>query len=217
MRHTQMLACTMLLAPARTRPRMRCLAAACVLILALTALAGGCATVRGVSALRDVDFEPDRVTAIRLAGFPVGEVQSVDDLSPALVTAVAAGALGGHVPLECVVVVRATNPATNPVTAKVLRMNWVLLVEGKETVGGAVDRALSIAPGQTVEVPVQVGVDLAEVAGRHAGTLLRLAVALAEGREGPVHLAVRVSPIVETPFGGMRVPSFTIPLDSIGR
>jgi hypothetical protein len=184
---------------------------------ALATLAGGCATVRGVSALRDVDFQPDRVTAIRLAGIPVGDVRSVDDLSPAIVAAVAAGALGGHLPLESIVLVRATNPATNPVTAKVLRMNWVLLVERKETVGGAVDRAFSIAPGQTVEVPVQVGVDLAEVAGRHANTLLRLVAALAEGREGPVDLAVRVSPIVETPFGGMRVPSITIPLESVGR
>jgi hypothetical protein len=196
---------------------MRRLAAAWALMPALAALAGGCATVRGVSALRDVDFEPDRVTAIRLAGIPVGEVRSADDLSPDLVAAVAAGALGGHVPLDCIVLVRATNPATNRVTARVLRMNWVLLVEGKETVGGVVDHALSIAPGQTVEVPVQVGVDLAEVAGRHAGTLLRLAVALAEGRQGPVDLAVRVAPIVDTPFGGMRVPSFTIPLDSVGR
>lgn len=196
---------------------MRGVLPARVLLTALAVLTGACATMRGVSALRDVDFEPSRVVGIRLGGIPIDNVTSVEELSPMLVATVAAGALAGQVPLECTVMVRATNPATNPVPAEVLRMNWMLLVERKDAVGGTVDRRVSIAPGQTVEVPVRVAVNLADVVGRHAGTLLRLAVALAEGRDGPVDLAVRISPIVDTPLGGMHVPSITIPLDSIGR
>jgi hypothetical protein len=187
------------------------------LFLVLTLVAPGCATVRGVSALREVDFEPDRVTGVRLAGMPLDHVRSVEDVSPAEVALVAAGALAGSVPLECQVIVRASNPATNPVAAQILRMDWTLLLDGKDTVGGRLDRRYTIAPGQTVEVPVHVAVDLADVVGRHAGTLIRLGVALAEGRDGPVDLRLRVAPIVDTPLGGMRIPAFTIPLETAAR
>lgn len=183
-------------------------------LVAVIVLALGCATIRGVSALREVDFEPDRVTRVRLAGMPLDDVRSVEDVSPAQVALVAAGALAGSVPLECEVIVRASNPPTNPVTAEILRMDWMLLLDGKDTVGGRVDRRYAIAPGQTVEVPVRVAVDLADVVGRHAGTLLRLGVALAQGRDGPVDLRLRLAPTVDTPFGGMRIPAFTIPLET---
>jgi hypothetical protein len=173
--------------------------------------------MRGVAALRDVDFEPERVTGIRLAGIPFDGVRSAEDVSPAQVALVAAGALLGSVPLECEVIVRATNPATNPVAAQILRMDWMLLVSGRDAVGGRVDRRYTIEPGQSVEVPVRVAVDLADVVGRHAKTLIRLGVALAEGREGPVDLRLRLSPIVDTPLGGMRIPSFTVPLDTGSR
>jgi hypothetical protein len=52
------------------------------------------------------------------------------------------------------------------------------------------------------------------VVGRHAGTLIRLGVALAQGRDGHVDLRLRLAPTVDTPFGGMRIPAFTIPLET---
>jgi hypothetical protein len=185
--------------------------------MTLAALAAGCATLRGVSALREVDFEPDRVIGVRLAGMPLDGVRSAEDVSPAQVALVAAGALAGTVPLECEVIVRASNPGTNPVAAQILRMDWMLLLGGKDTVGGRVDRRYTIRPGETVEIPVHVAVDLADVVGRHAGTLIRLGVAIAQGREGPVDLRLRLSPIVDTPLGGMRIPSFTVPLETTAR
>lgn len=192
-------------------------ARAATVLLALVTLGAGCGTIRGVSALREVDFEPTRVTGVRLAGMPLDDVESVEDLSPAELAAVAAGTLAGTAPLEFDVLVRASNPATNPVAAQVLRMDWMLLLEGKDAVGGTVDRRYTIAPGQAVDVPVHVAVDLADLVGRHAGTLLRLGMALAEGGDTPVDLSLRVAPTVDTPLGGMRIPSITIPLDSVAR
>jgi hypothetical protein len=186
-------------------------------VLAVLLVVSGCATVRGVAALREVDFQPDRVQGVRLAGIPLDGVRSPEDVSPDLLALVAAGALAGTVPLECQVIVRATNPASNPVTAQILRMDWMLLLSGRDAVGGRVDHRYAIAPGQTVEVPVHLAVDLADVVGRHADTLIRLGVALAQGRDGPVDLRLRLSPIVDTPLGGMRIPSFTIPLETASR
>src|SRR5262245_24740042 len=124
--------------------------ALCVLAT-LGAVASGCATMRGVAALRDADFEPERVTAIRLAGIPFDGVRSAEDISPDQVAVVAAGALLGSVPLECDVIVRATNPPTNPVAAQILRMDWMLLVSGRDAVGGRVDRGYTHEPGRSVE------------------------------------------------------------------
>src|SRR5262245_64510673 len=153
----------------------------CVLAM-LGVVASGCATMRGVAALREVNFEPERVTGIRLAGIPFDGVRSAEDISPEQVAMVAAGALLGSVPLECDVIVRATNPASNPVAAQILRMVWMLLVSGRDAVGGRVDRRYTIEPGQTVHVQVRVAVDLADVVGRHGQKLFRLGVGLAEGR-----------------------------------
>jgi hypothetical protein len=196
--------------------RPRC-ATRCLTLITVTLVVAGCATVRRVSALRDVDFSLDRVTTIRLAGMPLDGIRSADELPPAAVAVVAAAALAGTVPLECDVIVQARNPASNPVAAEVLRMDWMLVLDRQDIVGGRVTRRRTIAPGESVEIPVHVAFDLAEVVGRHAGTLLRVAVALAEGRAGPVDLGLRIAPTVDTPLGGLPIPSFTIPLETARR
>jgi hypothetical protein len=188
------------------------------LSLALIALLAGCGTVRGVAALRDVDFELDRVSGVRIGGVPLDDAEGAGRLPPALASEVAAGVLSGHLPLECDVLVRATNPPVNSVTAELVRMDWTLLLDGRETVGGQVLHPYTIPPGASVEVPVHVQVDLLRVLGRQLPTLLRLAEALAGDGKSPIDVRLRVVPILDTPLGPMRFPHpVTIPLDRIGR
>src|SRR4029453_9445709 len=76
-------------------------------VLAVLLVASGCGTGRGVAALREVGFQPDRVQGVRLAGIPLDGVRSPEDVSPDLLALVAAGPLAGTVPLEGQGVVRA--------------------------------------------------------------------------------------------------------------
>jgi hypothetical protein len=52
-------------------------------VLLIASAAAGCSTLRGVDALRQVDFALDRVTDVRLGGLVVRDVRSVDDLDTA--------------------------------------------------------------------------------------------------------------------------------------
>jgi len=186
--------------------------------LVVSAMGAGCGTMRGINALRDVDFQVDRVNDVRVAGMRIDGRHGEAEVAPAETAMFAAAALSGHLPLECEVVVRATNPPSNPVSAELVRMDWTLLLDGRKTVGGRVARPYTIPPGESADVPVHVAVDLFEVLGRQMPTLLRLAAALAGDGRSPVDAQLRLNPYLETPLGAMRFPhAITVPLESVGR
>lgn len=186
-------------------------------VLVATLAVGACGTLRGVHALRDVDATLDRVVDVRLGGVRLGDVESPRALSPLDVAGLTAGTLAGRLPLACTAIVRIENPATKRVTAELLRTRWTLRVGDRDVAGGAVDRRYSIAPGQAVEVPLRVAVDLADVLERDTGTLLRLALALAGDGRSPVDVQLRLVPILDTPLGGVPTPAITVPLLRAGR
>jgi len=178
----------------------------------------GCGTMRSVSALRDVDFEVSRVTDVRVAGVPIDTRHGAGAVPAAETATLAAAALSGRLPLECDVLVRASNPPSNPVTAELVRMDWTLLLDGRKTVDGRVARAYTIPPGDSADVPVHVAVDLFQVLGRHMPTLLRLAAALAGEGHSPVDARLQLTPYLDTPLGAMRFPhAITVPLESVRR
>jgi hypothetical protein len=133
-------------------------------------------------------------------------------LSPIDLAALTAGTLAGHLPLQATAVVRIENPARNRATAQLLRTRWTLRLGDRDVAAGKVDRRYAIAPGEAVEVPLPVSVDLAQVLERNAGTLVQLALSLAGEGRSPVDLSLRLVPIVDTPLGGVPTPPITVPL-----
>ena len=185
--------------------------------LVIAAAAAGCSTLRGVEALRQVDFELDRVIDVRVAGLAVRDVRSVDDLDTAQGAQLAAAALMGDLPLDCTVVLRATNPPSNAVTAELMRMDWTLLLDGRKAAAGRMDRRYSIAPGETQDIAVPVAVNLGDLLRRHGPRLLRLALALSGEGSSPVDVTLHVVPLIDTPLGTMRSPvPITIMRKTIG-
>ena len=185
--------------------------------LALASVVAGCSTLRGVEALREVDFALDRVSDVRLAGVAMRDVRSVDDLDTAQGAQLAAAALMGDLPLDCIVVLRATNPRSNAVTAELMRMDWTLLLDNRKAAAGRMDRRYSIAPGETQDIAVPVAVNLGDLLRHHGPRLLRLALALAGEGSSPVDVTLRVVPLIDTPLGTMRSPvPITIMRKTIG-
>ena len=185
--------------------------------LVIASAAARCSTLRGVEALRGVDFTLDRVADVRLAGVAVRDVHSVDDLDTAQGAQLAAAALMGDLPLDCIVVLRATNPRSNAVTAELMRMDWTLLLDGRKAAAGRMDRRYSIAPGETQDIAVPVAGNLGDLLRHHGPRLLRLALALAGEGSSPVDVTLRVVPLIDTPLGTMRSPiPITIMRKTIG-
>lgn len=183
-----------------TSARTWALASALVLVL----LASGCATLHQLAALRKVDFSLDGVSGGTLAGVPIASAASYEDLGAADVARLAAALAQGRLPLEATVLVRASNPADN-VQARLLRLDWTLVLDDRETVSGTVDREYVLPPGKPVTVPVSVNVDLLDFFDRQLRPLVGLALAAA-GPGDPHRVRLEATPTVQTALGPIRYP-----------
>jgi hypothetical protein len=76
----------------------------------------------------------------------------------------------GNVPLEFLVQVRAENPSTNSVTARLLQLGWTLYLDESRVLDGKLDRGYSFEPGKPVLVPVAVSLDAYDIVGRSGVT-----------------------------------------------
>lgn len=174
------------------------------LFLALTL--GGCTALQQIAALSTVDFALDRVSRLRLAGVNLDGIRSLDDVSPVDIARVAAAVAAGDVPLDFLLHVQATNPESNDIEARLVALDWTLLLEGRETVSGALDRAVTLPPGRPIDVPLAIRLDLIDFYEGGARDLIELALSLAGAGGEPKDLALRATPTVETELGPIRYP-----------
>src|SRR5262249_4620234 len=129
-------------------------------LLLLCGLASGCATLSQVTALHQVRFQLDRVSDGTLAGVRLDGKRSYQDLSPREIAHLASAVASRSVPLQMTVPVTGENPVSNPVTARLLQLDWTLLVKDKETVSGSLRQEFQFPPGQPTDVPIELQLDL---------------------------------------------------------
>jgi len=185
-------------------------------LCAVTLLAA-CATARSYLALRQVEFRVDRAGEVRLAGINVERVHSFDDLSLADGGRLAIAVTRGEMPLSFDLHILGENPAANPVAARLMRMEWTLLLNGTETISGAIDTVYTFAPGQTTDMAVPIRLDLVRFFRSNARDAFELAKGLAGASSRPTEIALRAVPTVDTPLGGIRYPgAITIVRRSVG-
>jgi hypothetical protein len=167
----------------------------------------GCATLQEIAALRSVAFSFDHVGEVRIAGIAIGSGASFSNIGVADGARLGAAIVSRQVPLEFVAHVRAKNPAENHVAARMVNLDWKLFVEDRETVGGTIADAISIAPGQSADVPVAVRFDLLELVNGGARDLFDTALAI--GGYGAVakELRLELVPTIDTSLGPIRYPA----------
>ena len=177
-----------------------------MLAAALTA-AAGCATLRQVLALKQVDFDLAGVRSARLAGVDLGRITSYRDVSVLDAGRIGAAWVRRDLPLDLVLDVRADNPADNATVATMVRLDWTLLLNGRETVSGVIDTAVTLPAGQPVVVPVPVRVELRRFFEGSAQDLIDLAASAAGVRRDPSRITLRAVPTINTPLGPITYPA----------
>lgn len=182
-------------------PQRRLLALAALLTL------GGCATFQQVLALRDVDFTVDRIEDARLAGVELRAVRSFEDLGFADAGRLAMAVADRELPLSFDLHLTAINPADNSVDARLVRMDWTLLLQGRETLSGVFADETVLRPGVPTDVPIGISLDLVDFFEGNARDLFELALALTDQEGGaPKEVTLRATPTVETRLGPIRYP-----------
>lgn len=159
-----------------------------------------------MAALREVEFSIDRVRGARLAGVSLERVQRPQELSALDVARVGSALARGDVPMEFELHLNALNPADNRVSARLLQMDWTLLLENRETISGRIDREFVFEPGVPADVPLFIQLDLADFFQKNAADLIDLALAVAGAGGAPKQIALRAIPTVQTSLGPVRYP-----------
>jgi len=166
----------------------------------------GCTTIRGVAALRHVDFSLDRVGDMRLAGVAMSRIRSYQDLSVGEIAQLGLAVARNDLPLDFILHVQAENPSDNTVTAQLVRLDWTLLLQNRETISGSVDTSYALRPGVAQDVPIAMHLDLTDFFEGSAKDLVELALNLAGQGGEPKEITLRGVPSVDTPLGPIRYP-----------
>ena len=178
-----------------------------LLVLSLLAVApGGCATLGQIRALQRVDFSLDGVSGVRLAGIDVASVRSFSDLAFTDVARLADALRQGDLPLALDVRVLAENPDDNVADARLVEMDWTLLIEDRETVSGRFDREIVLPRGQPTGFPITVELNLIDFYEGSAGDLYEIARSLAGVGGASREVALEAFPVVRTAIGPIRYP-----------
>jgi len=176
------------------------------LFLSGLAFLGACATLQQIAALRQVEFSLDRISRLRLAGVDLDGIRSASQVRAVDVARIAAAVATDDVPLEFLLHVRGENPESNDVDARLVGLDWILLIQDEEMVGGELDGNVVLPPGQPVDVPLEVQLDIADFVQGGARDLLELALSLAGAGGEPTNVALRATPVVQTALGPIRYP-----------
>ena len=184
-------------------------------IAGLLALSG-CATLGQITALQRVDFSLEGVGGVRLAGVELDRVRSFSDLSLTDGARLASAVANGELPLSMNVLVLAENPADNFTDARLVRMDWTLLLEDRETVSGRITEELvlprgkrrpggwriaHLPRGQPTGFPVLVELNLVEFFEGNARDLFELALSLTGQGGSSKEVALTALPTIETALG----------------
>ncbi|MEX2048150.1 MAG: hypothetical protein WEB90_01070 [Gemmatimonadota bacterium] len=197
-------------------PRRRALAAWVALVATLTL--SGCATLQQFAALRNVDFEVDRLSDVRLAGVNLSGVRSYGDLSLTDVGRLTLAVQQRNLPMDFRLHLTATNPADNSVDARLVRMDWTLLLQQRETLSGTFAQETLLPRGQPTDVPIQINLNLIDFFQGNARDLVDLALSLAGQGGAPTEVTLRATPTVDTAIGPIRYPQpITIVSREVGR
>lgn len=186
-------------------------------LLLVTLATTGCATLQQIANLRQVDFRLREVSGLALAGVDLSDVRSVEDLNLVDVGRISIAVARNELPIEFILGVAASNPADGGGAARLTALDWTLLLEGRETISGALDREYVIEPGASTMIPVAIAFDLIEFAEGSATDLAELALSLANAGGSPKNITLRAQPTIDTPLGPIRYPEPIMIGGDVGR
>lgn len=175
-----------------------------ILCLSLVVLSG-CQVFKQAANLSRLNFALSGVDSPRLAGIDLTSVRSTDDVSPVDMARLGSALLRDNLPFDFTLLVSAENPENNNVDARMLRLDWTLLLDDRETVSGFTEPDVVIAPGTTAELPTVISLNLLEFFESGLPDLIDLALAVS-GSGDPKRVKLQATPTVTTVLGPIKYP-----------
>ena len=173
------------------------------IILSLVMLA--CQQINQMANFLKCEFRIGSVQNTRLAGINVQQIQSFSDLNLLDAARLTSAYAQGSLPITLTLNVDAKNP--NSSTAAMNKMDWILLVEGKELVTGIMNEKVTLNPdGGTSTIPLSISADLKKImSGNSTQENINLGLGLVGGGSKPSQkLTLKIRPSIM--IGNINVP-----------
>ena len=171
-------------------------------ILALLSLSG-CATLSQSTDLSKVKFSLDRISNVSVAGINLMHIQSPEDLNMFQIARATLAISRENLPLNLTLHLKSENPLANKVAAKLIRIDWTLVLDGRDTVSGTMHNNIKLTAGKAEDISLTLSLNMFEYFNeKSALDMLDLALAFA-GADGsiPQGVALKVRPTIDTIFG----------------
>lgn len=175
-------------------------------VVALAVVPLGCAQLSALSNLAQVKFSLDGAQNVNLAGVTLDRVSNYRSLGGSDLLRLGAALATGRMPLSMTLLVGAENPSGNPISTRLVSMDYQVLLDDREAFQGVVNDPVQLSPGQTTQIPISAQTDLMQLVGGNLQQLVDLALAVAGNGAGP-RLKVVVQPSIQTPLGAIRYPN----------
>ena len=196
-----------------------------LLLIALVATAAGCGQLKTItdslSNLNNLEFKLADIQNMRLAGVDISKLSDPSKLSIADGISLANAFGRKSLPTSFVLNVDAHNPndgqgGSRSVPVTLNGLDWRLLIDGKQTIAGDLDRPIDI-PGTSANttIPLRVDMDMYQFfSDRGYDGILNLALALGGVQGSTSKVKLDAMPSVGTPMGTMTYPNRITIVDS---
>jgi len=174
-----------------------------ILAMAATLFLSSCATMLPMKDLSKVKFSLDRVSAVQVAGIDLMNIDTLDELNMFQVARATMAVSRESLPLDLTLHLKSENPLANQVAASLTRMDWTLILDGRETVSGTLEKNIALAAGEAEDIPLHLSLNMFKFFNdKNAMDMIELALAFAsEDGQLPQGVALKIRPTIDTVFG----------------
>jgi len=145
--------------------------------------------------LSKCEFRINSVTDIYLDGINVSRIQKISAIMPMDMLRLTNAVLNNELPLNFNLNLEVKNP--NEQAASLNRLEWILFIDGLQMLQGTISEKFIILAGETGMLPVQIGLNLAEVlSDERSDKLIDFGLGLAEDTGETTRVTLKLKPSI---------------------
>jgi len=145
--------------------------------------------------LSKCEFRINSVTDIYLDGINVSRIQKISAIMPMDMLRLTNAVLNSELPLNFNLNLEVKNP--NEQAASLNRLEWILFIDGLQMLQGTISEKFTILAGETGMLPVQIGLNLAEVlSDERSDKLIDFGLGLAEDTGETTRVTLKLKPSI---------------------
>jgi len=151
--------------------------------------------VEGMQMLSKCEFRINTISDIQLAGVNVSGVKKISDVNPLDALLITNAWISNQLPFNFNLNLEVKNPNSQP--ASMNRLDWILFIDDMQMLEGAVNERFVTGAGETGNLPVQIGFNLAEVLkGESKDKIIGTVLGLVDGSGKSTRVMVKLKPSV---------------------